>query len=60
MTDESVVTVTFTRDAKMNAVTPEMFDVLSEAVRDLGDRDDPRVLVITAEGRYFTSARARQ
>jgi enoyl-CoA hydratase len=52
---DGVVTVTFTRDAKMNAVTPEMFDVLSNAVRDLGDQDDLRVLVITAEGRYFTS-----
>ncbi len=52
---EGVVTVTFTRDAKLNAVTPEMFEVLSHAVRDLGDRDDLRVLVITAEGRYFTA-----
>src|SRR6266516_440648 len=52
---DGVVTVTFTRDAKMNAVTPAMFDVLAEAVRDLGDQDDLRVLVIAAEGRYFTS-----
>lgn len=52
---EGVVTVTFTRDAKMNAVTPEMFEMVSDAVRDLGDRDDLRVLVITGEGRYFTS-----
>ena len=52
---EGVVTVTFTRDEKMNAVTPGMFEVLAEALRDLGDRDDLRVLVITGEGRYFTS-----
>ena len=52
---EGVVTVTFTRDEKMNAVTPGMFEVLVEALRDLGDRDDLRVLVITGEGRYFTS-----
>jgi len=52
---DGVVTVTFTRDHKMNAVTPEMFAVLAGAVRDLGDRDDLRVLVITGEGRYFTS-----
>jgi enoyl-CoA hydratase/carnithine racemase len=50
-----VVTVTFTRDAKRNAVSPEMFAMVEGAVRDLGDRDDLRVLVITAEGRYFTS-----
>ena len=52
---EGVVTVTFTRDEKMNAVTPQMFEVLADAVRDLGDRDDLRVMVITGEGRYFTS-----
>ena len=52
---EGVVTVTFTHDEKMNAVTPGMFEVLAEALRDLGDRDDLRVLVITGEGRYFTS-----
>jgi enoyl-CoA hydratase/carnithine racemase len=52
---DGVLTVTFTRDAKRNAVTPAMFDVLYGAVRDLGDRDDLRVLVITGEGRFFTS-----
>jgi enoyl-CoA hydratase/carnithine racemase len=52
---DGVVTITFTRDSKRNAVTPAMFDVLDGAVRDLGDRDDLRVLVITGEGRFFTS-----
>lgn len=52
---EGVVTLTFTRDGKMNAMTPAMFDVIETAVRDLGDRDDLRVLLITAEGRFFTS-----
>jgi enoyl-CoA hydratase/carnithine racemase len=62
MTDEvrrddvdGVITVTFTRDSKRNAVTHEMFAVLADAVRDLGDDDVQRVLVITGEGRYFTS-----
>ena len=50
-----VLTVTFTRDEKLNAVTDSMLDAITEAVSDLGDRDDLRVLVITAEGRYFTS-----
>jgi enoyl-CoA hydratase/carnithine racemase len=45
--DGGVVTVTLTRDEKMNAMTPEMFDVIEDAVRDLGDRDDLRVLVIS-------------
>jgi len=52
---DGVVTVTFTRDRSRNAVTPGMFEVLYGAVRDLGDRDDLRVLVITGEGRFFTS-----
>jgi len=52
---DGVITVTFTRDGKLNALTPEMFDVLSDAVHDLVHRDEARVLLITAEGRYFTS-----
>ena len=62
MTDEArredndgVITVTFTRDYKRNAITTAMFDVLCGAVRDLGDDDAQRALVITGEGRYFTS-----
>lgn len=53
--DGGVLTLTFTRDEKLNAVTDAMLDAIAGAVRDLGDRDDLRVLVITGEGRYFTS-----
>jgi enoyl-CoA hydratase/carnithine racemase len=53
--DGGVLTVTFTRDEKLNAVTPQMLDALRAAVDDLGDREDARVLVITAEGRHFTA-----
>jgi enoyl-CoA hydratase/carnithine racemase len=52
---DDVVTVTFTRDDKLNAVDDDMLDVLRGAVNDLGDRRDLRVLVISAEGRYFTA-----
>ncbi|MHB8464691.1 MAG: enoyl-CoA hydratase/isomerase family protein [Acidimicrobiales bacterium] len=52
---DGVVTVTFTRDQKLNAVDDGMLDVLRTAVQDLGDREDLRVLIITAEGRYFTA-----
>jgi enoyl-CoA hydratase len=52
---DGVVTITFTRDDKLNAVDDEMVDGLWKAVTDLRDRDDLRVLVITAEGRYFTT-----
>lgn len=50
-----VITFTFTRDRKLNAVSGRMLDGIREAVTDLRDRDDLRVLVITAEGRYFTA-----
>ena len=52
---DGIITVTFRRDNKRNAVTTAMWDVVRQAVRDLGDDDAQRVLVITAEGRYFTS-----
>jgi enoyl-CoA hydratase len=52
---DGIITVTFTRDAKRNALTPAMFEVLYDAVRDLGDDDALRALVITGEGRYFTA-----
>ncbi|MDE3204993.1 MAG: enoyl-CoA hydratase/isomerase family protein [Acidobacteriota bacterium] len=53
--EEGVLTLTFTRDEKLNAVTEHMLQVLEEAVSELSDRDDLAVLVITGEGRYFTS-----
>jgi len=52
---DGVLTITFTRDRKLNAVTPIMLDMLRAAVTDMQERDDLRVLVITAEGRYFTA-----
>jgi enoyl-CoA hydratase len=55
--DDGVLTLTFTRDNKLNAVTDEMLDVMRVAVADLGDRESIRALVITAEGRYFTAGK---
>ena len=52
---DAIITVTFTREAKRNAVTPSMWNTLRQAVSDLGDDDAHRVLVITAEGSYLTS-----
>jgi enoyl-CoA hydratase len=49
-----VLTITFTRDEKLNAVDLGMFEALEKAVQDLGDREDLHVLVLTGEGRYFT------
>src|SRR6202042_1410729 len=53
--DNGVLTFTLARDAKLNAVSPAIIDGLRAAVDDLGDRDDLKVLVIAAEGRYFTA-----
>jgi enoyl-CoA hydratase len=52
---DGVLTYTITRDDKRNAINAEMFDVLDQAITALDRRDDLRVLVIRAEGRYFTS-----
>jgi enoyl-CoA hydratase len=52
---DGVLTLTWTRDAKLNAVTPAMVDALRAAVDDLAERADARVLVITGEGRHFTA-----
>jgi enoyl-CoA hydratase len=54
---DGIITLTFTRDRKLNAVTDDMLDVMRAAVRDLGDDPAQRALVITAEGRYFTAGK---
>lgn len=52
---DGVLTLFFTRDAKLNAIDPGMIEELRRAVADMTERDDLRVLVIAAEGRYFTA-----
>lgn len=52
---DGILTFTLTRDEKLNAVSPVMIEQLRKAVTDLAERDDLRVLVIAAEGRYFTA-----
>lgn len=52
---DGVLTVTFTRAGKLNAVGAEMFDLLRHALQALVQRDDLRVLLITGEGPYFTA-----
>lgn len=52
---DGVLTLTWTRDGKLNAVTPAMIDALRASVDRLGADPDVAVLVITAEGRYFTA-----
>ena len=54
---DGVVTVTFTRPDKRNAVDRGMFDLIAGAVGDLRDQDHLRVLVLTAEGEYYTGGK---
>jgi enoyl-CoA hydratase len=52
---DGILTVTFTRPEKRNAVSDEMLDVLRAAVDELACTDSQRVLIIRAEGLYFTA-----
>lgn len=52
---DGVLTVTFDRQDKLNAISPQMTALLWDAARALADRDDIRVLVIRALGPYFTA-----
>lgn len=53
--DDGILTMTFTRPEKLNAVSPGMLDALRDAVAELAESEELRVLVIAAEGRYFTA-----
>jgi len=53
--EDGVVTVRLHRPAKRNAISPVMTAALAEAVTRLGDREDLRVMVISAAGDYFTA-----
>ena len=52
---DGVVTVTFNRPDKHNAISDAMTGLLWKAVRDLQTRDDLGAMVIRAVGPYFTA-----
>jgi enoyl-CoA hydratase/carnithine racemase len=52
---DGVLTVTFDRQDKRNAISAEMTAALWEAAGALAERDDLRVLVITNRGPYFSA-----
>src|SRR5487761_1625765 len=53
--ENEIITVTFDRPDKINAIDASMTAALWEATTALADRDDLRCMVITGTGRYFTS-----
>jgi enoyl-CoA hydratase/carnithine racemase len=53
--DNGIITVTFDRQEKLNAISPQITATLWEAANALADRDDLRCMVIAAKGRYFTA-----
>jgi enoyl-CoA hydratase/carnithine racemase len=52
---KGVITVTIDREAKRNAISPQVTDLFWKAARELADRDDLRAMVLTATGSYFTA-----
>lgn len=52
---DGIVTLTLSRDSKLNAVNQDMLDFISKVVDDFAENDAQKVLVITAEGRFFTA-----
>ena len=52
-TQNRVTTVTMARPDKRNAISQAMYAKMAQALRDYGENDDARALVITGEGRIF-------
>jgi enoyl-CoA hydratase/carnithine racemase len=53
--DDGVATITLNRPAKLNALTFDVYADLRDLVTELPQRGEARVLVITGEGRGFSS-----
>lgn len=50
-----MIEVVFDRPEKLNAMTPEMTGAVSRAVDELARRDDLKLMLIRAKGRYFSA-----
>jgi enoyl-CoA hydratase len=53
--DDGIITVTFQRPKKLNAINASMTAALWKATNALADRDDLRCMVITGTGAYFSA-----
>lgn len=52
---DHILTITFNRPEKYNALDPESYHILAKALYQLHINDDLRVAVIQANGQHFTS-----
>ncbi len=53
--EEGILVATLNRPDKLNAISREMMDLLTDAVLRFRDSDDLKVMLIRATGRYFTA-----
>ena len=52
---DHILTITFNRPEKYNALDPEGYYILAKALYQLQHDDDLRVAIIQANGKHFTS-----
>lgn len=53
--DDGILTVTFNRPDKYNAITTEMLDRMAELAVEFRENDDLRVMLINAKGKYYSA-----
>lgn len=53
--EDGIMICTLNRPEKLNALNTEIFDLLGKAVWRFRDRDELKVMLINATGRYFSS-----
>ncbi len=52
---DGIIICTLNRPQKLNAMTNQMFELLEKALHRFRDNDDLKVMLINANGRYFTA-----
>lgn len=53
--EDRIMTITFNRPEKKNAITSAMYGAMADALLDANDRDDVRAILFTANGDAFTA-----
>ena len=52
---EGILTITFNRPEKYNAINTEMLERLAELTAEFRENDDLRIMLITANGKYYSA-----